>query len=209
MIKCLRVDHRLLHGQVAFSWTSYLSADCILIANDAVMKDEIRKASIKLAKPQGVKLVIKNIEDSIKSINSGATDKYKLFIVVESVEDAYRLVQGTSCIKSINLGGTKAKEGTRNISKAINVLPSEEEMLKELTKDGYNIITIEDNSICGGFGSYVLMELSKLNFKGKFKALGYSDKFIPHGDIDLLYKDAGLDSKSIEKSVINIMNKGE
>ena len=89
------------------------------------------------------------------------------------------------------------------------VKPIDIEMLKELTKDGYNIITIEDNSICGGFGSYVLMELSKLNFKGKFKALGYSDKFIPHGDIDLLYKDAGLDSKSIEKSVINIMNKGE
>ena len=35
MIKCLRVDHRLLHGQVAFSWTSALGADCILIANDA------------------------------------------------------------------------------------------------------------------------------------------------------------------------------
>ena len=39
MIKLLRVDHRLLHGQVAFSWTSTLSADCILIASDTVMKD--------------------------------------------------------------------------------------------------------------------------------------------------------------------------
>ena len=75
MIKCLRVDHRLLHGQVAFSWTSHLSADCILIACDAVMNDEIRKASIKLAKPQGVKLVIKNIEDSIAAINSGEQEK--------------------------------------------------------------------------------------------------------------------------------------
>ena len=125
MIKCLRVDHRLLHGQVAFSWTSYLSADCILIACDAVVNDEIRKAAIKLAKPQGVKLVIKSIEDSIAAINAGATDKYKLFIVVESIEDAARLVEGTSCIKSVNLGGTKAKEGTRNISKAVNILPKE------------------------------------------------------------------------------------
>ena len=47
MIKCLRVDHRLLHGQVAFSWTSALGADCILIANDDVMKDELRKTTIK------------------------------------------------------------------------------------------------------------------------------------------------------------------
>lgn len=139
MIKCLRVDHRLLHGQVAFSWTSHLSADCILIASDAVMNDEIRKASIKLAKPQGVKLVIKNIEDSIAAINSGATDKYKLFIVVESIADAARLVEGTNCINSVNLGGTKAKEGTRNISKAINVFPEEEEILKGLVQKGIEV----------------------------------------------------------------------
>ena len=40
MIKLLRVDHRLLHGQVAFSWKNAVEADCILIACDAVMKDE-------------------------------------------------------------------------------------------------------------------------------------------------------------------------
>ena len=37
-IKLLRVDHRLLHGQVAFSWKNAVEADCILIACDAVMK---------------------------------------------------------------------------------------------------------------------------------------------------------------------------
>ena len=103
MIKLFRVDHRLLHGQVAFSWTSALGADCILIANDAVMKDDLRKTSIKLAKPAGVKLVIKNVDDSIQAINSGVTDKYKLFIVVESIADAYktcRELQSDQIIKS-------------------------------------------------------------------------------------------------------------
>ena len=50
MIKLLRVDHRLLHGQVAFSWKNAVEADCILIACDAVMKDDLRKTSIKMAK---------------------------------------------------------------------------------------------------------------------------------------------------------------
>ena len=82
MIKLVRVDHRLLHGQVAMAWTQSLDVDCMLIANDAIMKDEIRKTTLKLAKPNGVKLVMKNIEDSITALNSGVTDKYKLFIVV-------------------------------------------------------------------------------------------------------------------------------
>ena len=80
MIVLTRVDHRLLHGQVAFSWTSHLSADCILIANDEVAGDETKKTIIRLAKPSGVKLVIKSVADSIKAINNGATDKYKLFV---------------------------------------------------------------------------------------------------------------------------------
>ncbi|WP_269410345.1 PTS sugar transporter subunit IIB [Lentibacillus daqui] len=139
MIKLLRVDHRLLHGQVAFSWTQNLGADCILIANDDVPVNDLRKTTIKLAKPQGVKLVIKNIEDSIKALQSGATDKYKLFIVVESVADAQKLSEAYPAIEQVNLGGVKAKEGSRNISKAINLLPEEEKLVKKMIEKGVEV----------------------------------------------------------------------
>ena len=139
MITLLRVDHRLLHGQVAFSWTQYVGADCILIANDNVPDDELRKTTIKLAKPPSVKLVIKNINDSIESIKSGVTDKYNLFIVVESVKDAWRIASAVEEIKSINLGGIKAKEGSKNISKAINLLPEEIEQLQQLVGKGVEV----------------------------------------------------------------------
>ena len=139
MITLLRVDHRLLHGQVAFSWTQYVGADCILIANDSVPGDELRKTTIKLAKPPSVKLVIKNINDSIEAIKSGVTDKYNLFIVVESVNDAWRIASAIDEIKSINLGGIKAKEGSKNISKAINLLPTEIEQLQQLVGTGVEV----------------------------------------------------------------------
>jgi len=136
MIILTRVDHRLLHGQVAFSWTQNLGADCILIANDDVPTNDIRKTAIKLAKPQGVKLVIKTIEDSIQALQSSVTDKYKLFIVVDSIEDAYRLAEHYPEITKVNLGGIKAKEGTKNIGKAVNILPAEEEILKKMIAKG-------------------------------------------------------------------------
>lgn len=139
MILLTRVDHRLLHGQVAFSWTQNLGADCILIANNDVPQNDVRKTTIKLAKPQGVKLVIKNIEDSIAALKSGVTDKYKLFIVVESVEDAYQLAKAYPEIKEINLGGVKAKEGTKNIGKAVNVTSEEETLLKKLNEQGVKV----------------------------------------------------------------------
>lgn len=138
MIKNLRVDHRLLHGQVAFSWTSALSADCILIANDRCVNDELQKTTMKMAKPNGVKLVIKNMDDSVKAINSGVTDKYRLFVVTGSIEDACRLAKECN-IKAITLGGTKARENTRPISKAVNVTPEQEKLLKETEAAGVDI----------------------------------------------------------------------
>lgn len=88
MIKLVRVDHRLLHGQVAFSWTNGVGANCILVASDTVVNDDVWKTTLKLGKPSGVKLVIKNMADSIAAINSGVTDKYKLIIVVQTIKEA-------------------------------------------------------------------------------------------------------------------------
>ncbi len=139
MIKLTRVDHRLLHGQIAFSWTSDQNADCILIANDAVVKDDLRKTTLKLAKPAGCKLVIKNIDDSIRAVNSGVTDKYRLLIVVESIADAKRLMDGVPAIRSLNLGGTKASADTRQISKAMNITNQDSEDLKSLIDRGIEV----------------------------------------------------------------------
>ena len=139
MIKLVRVDHRLIHGQVALSWTNSIKADCILVANDTVVTDPLQKATLKMACPHNIKVVIKTVEDSIKAINSGKTDKYKLFIVVGSIGDAYQLIKEVPEITRLNLGGTKAREGTKNISKTINVLPDEEKQLKELAASGINL----------------------------------------------------------------------
>ncbi|MCO6543742.1 MAG: PTS sugar transporter subunit IIB [Lactobacillus sp.] len=140
MIKLLRVDHRLLHGQVAVSWFGALGANTILVANDSVAQDEFRKSAIRLAKPEHAKLVMKSIADSIKAINSGITDKYNMLIVVESVADANQLIKGTkNKITSLNLGGTKPREGTKNYSKTINLTNQEAEILDSLQQNGIDV----------------------------------------------------------------------
>ena len=139
MIKICRIDHRLLHGQVAFVWCRSLNADAILIVSDAVAKDEMRMATMRLAKPAGVKLVIKSVEDSIKVINSGVTDKYKLMVVVENVQDAYDLVKACERIKSVNLGGSKNEENRRKLDTAFYVDDNDCRLLGELLDHGIEL----------------------------------------------------------------------
>lgn len=139
MIRLFRIDHRLLHGQVAFSWTKSIGADCILVADDEAATNKLKMTTLRLAKPQGVKLVIKSVDESIASLNSGVTDKYNLFIVTGSVADAKRICDGVSGITSVNLGGIKNREGARQVSQAVFLLPEEEMALGELKSRGIEL----------------------------------------------------------------------
>lgn len=139
MIKLLRVDHRPVHGQVAVSWSRSISADCILVANDEVAQDAMRQSVLRLSKPQGMKLVIKSVEDSIAAIQSGVTDKYKLFIVVNNLCDVERLMAGVPELRYVNLGVLPARDDTRKLSKAINVTADDVEVLKRLLANGVKV----------------------------------------------------------------------
>ena len=136
MIKLVRVDQRRLHGQVAFSWTHGLGSDCILVASDTVINDPVWKTTLKLGKPDGVKLVMKTIDDSIKAINSGVTDKYKLIIVVQTIAEAKRLLDGCPQIKSLNLGNTKESKTTTQVSRQVFLEEEEIAILRELMDRG-------------------------------------------------------------------------
>lgn len=94
--------------------------------------------ALKLAKPSGVKVVIKTLADSITAIQSGVTDKYKLFIIVESIQDA-KILSSAIGWKEINLGGTKADEGKRQLSKALFITKDEEMMIQEMLAAGYEL----------------------------------------------------------------------
>ena len=50
MILKIRIDDRLLHGQVAYSWKSALGYDAIVIVSDSAAKDEMRKTALKLSR---------------------------------------------------------------------------------------------------------------------------------------------------------------
>lgn len=139
MILLCRVDHRLLHGQVAVSWVQGLSANCIFCVGDHVATDPVWKTTLKLGKPAGCKLVIKNMADAIEAINSGVTDKYRMLICVQTIAEAKELADHCPAITSINLGNTKASPNTREISRQIFLEPDEEEMLKELIARGIEV----------------------------------------------------------------------
>ena len=86
--------------------------------------------------------------------------------------------------------------------------PLDENLIWQLATDHDSIITIEEGSI-GGFGSHVTQFLSEKNLLDnglKFRSMIFPDKFIDQDKPDLMYKIAGLDSKSIEEKILDTLN---
>jgi 1-deoxy-D-xylulose-5-phosphate synthase len=86
------------------------------------------------------------------------------------------------------------------------VKPLDEELLHQVCNRFNKIITIEDGTIVGGFGSAVLEFVSENNYNVKVKRLGVPDKFIEHGSQNELYKDCGYDENGIYKAIHQMLD---
>lgn len=91
------------------------------------------------------------------------------------------------------------------IISACFVKPIDEVLINNLVKNNYKIVTIEDNVLVGGFGAYVLEYINTLSVKSNILTLGYTDKFITHGNVDLLYKLNNLDVDGILESILKFI----
>ena len=140
MIKLLRIDDRLLHGQVAFVWTKVLGIDTILVANDIIAKDEITKMTLSIAKPRGTNLVIKNMVEGIQVIKENLSGSKNWMIIVNNVIDAHAIVMAIPEITSVNFGGLKQKDNTskRFTSSGTLTIP-EVACAKELAASGVEL----------------------------------------------------------------------
>ena len=78
------------------------------------------------------------------------------------------------------------------------VKPLDESMLHSIFETNDTIITVEDGTIKGGFGSAILEFASANNYKNTIKILGIPDRFIEHGSVDELQKSVGLDVESLK-----------
>ena len=81
------------------------------------------------------------------------------------------------------------------------VKPIDEEILHDVGKNYKAVITIEDGTIVGGFGSAVLEFMSENGYSIKIKRLGVPDQFIDHGTPQELHRECGFDVEGIIKTV--------
>ena len=104
MIVCLRVDERLIHGQVAMTWTKELKLHGLVVASDEAASNELQKMSLKMAVPEGIKCIIKSVEGVSSILDDPRSEKMRLMVLVPTVRDAVTLCKKYKNIELVNLG---------------------------------------------------------------------------------------------------------
>lgn len=132
----VRIDTRLLHGQVATAWTKQVNPDRILVVSDAVSHDDLRKNMIIQAAPPGVHVHVIPISKLIevdKDPRFGAT---KAMILFETPQDLLRAEEGGVEFPEVCIGSMAASVGKTVINKAIACDAEDVETLKAIRDKG-------------------------------------------------------------------------
>lgn len=137
MITQIRVDYRLIHGQVAVVWTKELNAPLLVVANDEAAKNEITQMTLKMAVPNGMKLLIRSVEDSIKVFNDPRAVDKRIFVIVSSIKDACQIAKQVKDLEAVNVANVgrfdKSDPATKvKLASSLLLNPAELEAAKEL-----------------------------------------------------------------------------
>ncbi len=134
-----RIDTRLLHGQVATSWTKTTKPDRIIVVSDAVSRDELRKNMVMQAEPPGVKAHVvpvwkmKEIQDDPRF---GATRAMLLF---EKPEDVLEFLELGGKLDKVNLGSMAYSEGKANLTTAVSMNADDVRNVEKILDQGIAI----------------------------------------------------------------------
>lgn len=132
----VRVDSRLLHGQVATAWTKSTQPNRIIVVSDAVSKDDLRKKLIEQAAPPGVKANVIPVEKMIEIAKDPRFGNTKALLLFENPQDVLRAVEGGVDIEEVNVGSMAHSVGKVVVSKVLSMGQADVDAFENLKAKG-------------------------------------------------------------------------
>lgn len=128
----VRVDSRLVHGQIIEAWVPHLKANCICVVNDDVASDFFRETVIRMAVPQGVEVLFFGVDDFSSSVSENKRSRRKVIVLFASISDANRAYKGGFKFSVLNLGNLYTENCQQRLSSCVQLDEGEVASLKEL-----------------------------------------------------------------------------
>lgn len=137
MIAFMRLDDRFIHGQVATTWIHHVSPEAVVLADDVVADDPLRRSLQKMSAPKGYPLGIYSVDEAIEKLNGKLVNK-KIFLLVGNVDAAHRICLACHP-EALDLGNLGYKEGLENLVGRLWVSQADKAKLSEIQHAGVSV----------------------------------------------------------------------
>ena len=131
----VRVDNRLVHGQILEAWIPYTDASCIIIADDNLAGDFFRETVIRMALPREIDLYIHTIADFSKTYQYERNKGEKAIVLFCNIQDALRTFNLGFHFESLNIGNVHSENCAVCCSPSVFLSDEDIIQLSNMVKD--------------------------------------------------------------------------
>jgi mannose/fructose/N-acetylgalactosamine-specific phosphotransferase system component IIB len=138
-LKLVRVDDRLIHGQVVAIWLKALGARRIIVVDDRTAADEFLREVLIYAAPPGVPVEVLDVAHGIERARQLVTDPEPVFVLMRSPLTAVRMREAGIEFPLLNVGGIGAGPGRKPLYRNISASPEEIAAMRRLEELGTRV----------------------------------------------------------------------
>jgi mannose/fructose/N-acetylgalactosamine-specific phosphotransferase system component IIB len=138
-LRLVRIDDRLIHGQVVAVWLRAVGADRIVIVDDKTAQNEFLREVLTLAAPQGTPVEVYGLTEGVARVAELASSPMSVFLLMRTPLTALRLRELGVQFDMLNVGGLGAGPGRRPLYKNISATDEELAALRKLEEMGTKV----------------------------------------------------------------------
>ncbi|WP_350237931.1 PTS mannose transporter subunit IIAB [Pectobacterium colocasium] len=138
-IGLVRIDDRLIHGQVATRWTKETNVSRIIVVSDEVAADNVRKTLLTQVAPPGVTAHVVDVAKAVRVYDNPKYAADRVMLLFTNPTDVLTLIENGVKITSVNIGGMAFKQGKTQVNNAVSIDEKDIAAFRELDKRGIEL----------------------------------------------------------------------
>ncbi len=139
MIVLLRIDDRLIHGQVVVGWAAALAPDRIVLADDEVAADEWERNLYAAAAGPEFKVSVLSLKEAADQLRGGVFDRERVIVIVREPRSVAELMRLGLEVREVNVGGLHFRPGADKLADGVFLNDEERAVLRGLVKQGVKL----------------------------------------------------------------------
>ena len=141
-IALVRVDNRLIHGQILEAWVPFIRASCIIVVDDDVAGDFFRETVIRMVVPREVEVIVCGVEEFARKYTFETGSGKRTIVLFSSIADAAKAFHLGFRFRNLNLGNVYNEDCSRRCSSCVSLSDNDVRDIVKLLNDAGVVVEL-------------------------------------------------------------------